>query len=179
GSADGAASPFSRKAPTPTAETAETGPKSVTTPRYGPRVTVARTAVKANARSFDPLVRSPPFRSLPASVLEELQRHARLKSFARGQSLYRRGEAVTRVLVLGSGAVRLGVVASDGREIGLHLLGPPEAIGIAPMLDGAPFPAEVRGHSPGIVFSVTACHVRDLVERSPPFAAAVARSAAA
>ncbi len=67
--------------------------------------------------------------SLSEADIEELKTFSELRVVERGKSVYRAGEASSRVFVLETGSVKLSRIAPDGKEVNLAVLGPSEIFG--------------------------------------------------
>lgn len=88
------------------------------------------------------LSRVPLFRAFPPSELERLAARTVERRFVRGQTIFRRGEPGSSMLVVAAGRVRVGVTSATGREVLLAILGPGEVLGELALLDGGPRSAD-------------------------------------
>lgn len=73
---------------------------------------------------------------LPGEELEGLVSRGRRVRFAKGEALYRRGDAGDSMIVIVSGRVKISNVTDDAREVVLNFLGPGDLIGEMAALDG-------------------------------------------
>ncbi|HOU54331.1 MAG TPA: Crp/Fnr family transcriptional regulator [Myxococcota bacterium] len=71
------------------------------------------------------------------------------RSFRRGERLVEEGDPPALLGVVREGRVRIARLGADGRDLTLHVVGPGEAFGIIPALDGAPYPASVEAMTDG------------------------------
>lgn len=78
------------------------------------------------------------FRQLPPRLREALLAHARVVLLASGQRLFRRGDPPCGLYAVLEGMVRIGAVASDGKEALLSLVESPHWFGEISLFDGQP-----------------------------------------
>jgi CRP/FNR family transcriptional regulator, cyclic AMP receptor protein len=104
------------------------------------------------------LAASPLFRALLPDELDAVLRHAPLRQFGRGATVYRKGDAGSGMLVILSGRLRIGSTGEDGRDIVLGILGPGQCVGEMALLDSEERSADVT--------ALEACTVL-AVERGP------------
>jgi CRP/FNR family transcriptional regulator len=90
------------------------------------------------------LARSPLFAGWEAEALRGLAAQAAARRMAKGESVWREGEAATHFTLIRSGLVKIVRRAPDGSEIIVALFGPRESIGDAAALGGGAYPAEAR-----------------------------------
>lgn len=80
------------------------------------------------------------FQWLPSDVQLEFASRARLQHFRQGELIYSQDDDAATMFRLVSGAVRLSVVRSDGRELLYLLFGPGDCFGVSGLIDGEPLP---------------------------------------
>jgi CRP-like cAMP-binding protein len=101
------------------------------------------------------------FQSLPELAATALVAHARIRSFAPEESLFREGERSHGIFVVLTGQVRV-VRTSRGRRHVLHTERRGGTLGEAPFFDGEPYPATAIAWTP-----VDALYIdRDCIERA-------------
>ncbi len=88
------------------------------------------------------LAASPLFQRLDPAQIDAVLAETQLRRAARGSVLLQRGHPSAGVSLLVAGRVRIGLVAEDGREVTLALLGPGDVIGEMSVLDGEPVAAD-------------------------------------
>ncbi len=88
--------------------------------------------------SRDILCASPFFSLLKPDERDDLIALANERRFARGATLFNKGDSGTSMMLVLSGHVRVGTVSLEGREITLNLIGPGEILGEIALLDGKP-----------------------------------------
>src|SRR5262245_48081001 len=74
--------------------------------------------------------------SLPDAAIDALVRRARTVRYAKGQTIYLRGDAGDSLMVILSGRVKIANVTSDAREVALNFLGEGDLNGELAVLDG-------------------------------------------
>jgi CRP/FNR family transcriptional regulator len=88
------------------------------------------------------LERTPSLAGADASILSRLAAAANLRTYSRGNLLWRAGDPPKNVTVMKSGLIKLVRTGGGGRRTTCGLFGPPESIGDVVILKGAPYPAE-------------------------------------
>lgn len=73
---------------------------------------------------------------LPEPLLEQLAQRAHVKTYDKGATIYRRGEAGDTMMVILSGRVKITNVTAEAREVILNFLGPGDVNGEIAVLDG-------------------------------------------
>jgi CRP/FNR family transcriptional regulator, cyclic AMP receptor protein len=73
---------------------------------------------------------------LPEPLLDQLAQRARVTTYAKGQTIYRRGDAGDTMMVILSGRVKITNVTAEAREVILNFLGPRDINGEIAVLDG-------------------------------------------
>lgn len=88
--------------------------------------------------------RSVLFRGLPAEELARLERISEMRRYGKSAVLFREGEDGVGFYVVASGQVKVFKTSFDGREQILHILGPGDPLGEAPVFAGQTFPASAQ-----------------------------------
>jgi len=83
------------------------------------------------------------FAVLQPAELDAVLAQAITRRVARNETLLRRGDASTGAAVIVTGRVRISLMAADGREVTLGVLGPGDVIGEMSVLDGEEVSADV------------------------------------
>lgn len=73
---------------------------------------------------------------LPEALLTQLAQRAHVKTFAKGETIYRRGEAGDTMMIILSGRLKITNVTAEAREVILNFLGPGDVNGEIAVLDG-------------------------------------------
>ena len=85
---------------------------------------------------------------LPNGLLDALACRVRVSRFAKGETIFSRGEAGDSLMILLSGQIKITNVTLDGREIILNFLGKGDIIGEIALLDGRPRTADATALEP-------------------------------
>lgn len=83
---------------------------------------------------------------LPESAREAFHAAARNRHFDQGELIYNQGDAGNQMYRLVSGAVRLSVARSDGRELLYLLFQPGDCFGTSSLVDGEMRPQTAEAH---------------------------------
>ncbi|MDY0162144.1 Crp/Fnr family transcriptional regulator [Desulfobotulus sp.] len=92
------------------------------------------------------------FGGLEDRALKTVLTLGRSRAALRGELLFQEGEAATGFFVLLSGKVKVFKATFEGKEKILHILGPGEPVGEAPMFGGIPYPASAQTLEPCQLF---------------------------
>jgi len=108
-----------------------------------------------------------PFSVLHPDDLQMLARRVRLKSYARGQVIFREGEPGRTLYVIDRGQVKLSTTALEGRELLVAILGRGQIFGELEIFAGGPrgMTARTMGHVHAFVLDK---HVVQAVLRTRP-----------
>jgi CRP-like cAMP-binding protein len=79
---------------------------------------------------------------LTPTQLAELAGRARIETHAANQTLFRKGDAGTGMMVVVRGRVRISSQSAEGQEVVLNIIKPGEVFGELALLDGAPRTAD-------------------------------------
>ena len=82
------------------------------------------------------------FQTLPGAELDRLAERLQPRRFAHGQGIFGRGDPGSSMMAVIEGKVRIGLTASDGREMLLGIVEPGEIFGELALLDGEPRSAD-------------------------------------
>lgn len=107
------------------------------------------------------------FGSLPTDLLEELRGRAVVERFARGDHIFRQGDAADRLHVVVTGVVAVAARASDGRESVMAVLGPRALVGELPLFDGGPRSADARALTAVELVALSYADVRAVLRDRP------------
>ena len=106
--------------------------------------------------------------ALPVSAAEELRRLGARRRFPAGATLFFEGDPAHEALVLLSGAVKVSVGSTDGKEIVLEVFEAGALLGELSVLDGKPRSATVTALVPVEVLAVAAGSFNEFLDRHPP-----------
>ena len=78
----------------------------------------------------------PLFCELTPSMLERISTYAKRRSFAKGSTIFEKGDAGVGLIGVVSGSVKISVTSADGRDIVLNIIRLGEVFGEIALLDG-------------------------------------------
>ncbi len=107
-----------------------------------PTATAAGRGLIENDREF--LARCSLLRALPANERSTLIAHARIRTYAAGETVFLMGSAGDSMMVVLSGHVRISVGSPDGKEAMIAVLVPGDSFGEIALLDGKERSSEAR-----------------------------------
>lgn len=84
---------------------------------------------------------TPLFKGLPESQLLEVRNISVEKKYNRGEIIFNEGDEGDGFYIVSDGKVKIFKVSSEGKEQILHIFGPGEPFGEAPVFSGRSFPA--------------------------------------
>ena len=87
-------------------------------------------------------------RAFDTGVLEDLLRHARQRTLARGEEVIRQGDTGDFIVCPLSGHLKISIVSANGREIILGYAEPGDVLGEMSFIDGEPRSATVSAVEP-------------------------------
>lgn len=90
------------------------------------------------AMKRDALLASTFFRAMRTEEVDEIIGFATEKRFAKGTTIFNKGDPGTSMMAMLVGRVRVSNVSSDGKEVTLNVIGPGEVLGEIALLDGKP-----------------------------------------
>ena len=112
------------------------------------------------------LGRAPLLRRLPEEALAQLAGSARLRAMRRGETLFRRGDPGTGLLLVVRGRIRISVPSSEGRDGVLNLVRAGEVVGEIALLDGHPRTADAIADTDGEVMLLERRDLLHLIEEN-------------
>lgn len=92
------------------------------------------------------LARVPLFAELTSEELDVLSACLRHRRYARGETIFLRGDPGSSLYIVESGRVKIVLSSAEGREFVLALLGPGDFFGELALLDGEPRSADAVAH---------------------------------
>jgi CRP/FNR family transcriptional regulator len=116
------------------------------------------------------LGRVPPFSALPPDERSRLLPYARLRRYAKGETIFREGEPSERFHSIVSGRVKVVKLAPHGKELILEIFGPGDPFGAVAAYEGRPFPAGAVALQETEVLSIARGDFFDLIARHPEIA---------
>ncbi|HEY3352095.1 MAG TPA: Crp/Fnr family transcriptional regulator [Polyangia bacterium] len=124
--------------------------------------------VAAIFRSF------PMFQGLTPAELELVLPLAQLRTFAKGDVIFREGDPPLHLWLVVRGVVKI-VRQTGGRDLILEVLGPRETFGEVAVYDGIPFPATATAAEPTTALAIPRDDFFALLERHPALARGLLR----
>jgi CRP-like cAMP-binding protein len=112
----------------------------------------------------------PLFEGLVRQQHDKLARIVRERSYKRGETIFSEGDEGTGFYVLISGKVKIFKLSSEGKEQILHVLGPGEPFGEAPVFAGKRFPAHAETLEESRLFFFPRAAFVDLIREDPSLA---------
>ena len=116
---------------------------------------------------LEALQRSPVLRAIPGPELAKLMESMRRRTYRRGEVVFHQGDSGDTLHFIAAGRVKLVVLAENGEEILLFVLGPGESFGEIALLDGGPRTATVVALEPLETATLKRQDFLDLLRRSP------------
>jgi CRP-like cAMP-binding protein len=123
----------------------------------------------------DVLARSPYFRALPKHRLNAFVKTLRVRTYSRGDVIFRKGERAEGLHIVLSGSVRTALSTPDGRQQVLKMFGPGRTFGDISVFDEETLPADAMAMTETEVAVVPRSQLLDLLRSSPEMAADVLR----
>ncbi len=97
----------------------------------------------------------PLFASLPDQQLKNLGQIVRTRQFHADQTIFHEGDPAAGFYIILSGRVKIYKLSPDGKEQILHLFGPGEPFGEAPVFSGNKFPAHAQSMQDSTLLYIT------------------------
>jgi CRP/FNR family transcriptional regulator, cyclic AMP receptor protein len=97
---------------------------------------------------------------LPDTVLDTMMQRGQSKKYAKGELVFRRGDAGDRMMLLVTGGIKLTIISARAKEVVLRFAGVGEVFGVIAALDGKPRATSATALEESEVFIV---HSRDLL----------------
>lgn len=116
------------------------------------------------------LERTPLFRDLPASVLEDSAGASQVRTLGKGQTLFQQGDEATHHYVVAWGRLRLDQATADGKNVVLRFMGPGDLVGSVAVMRQMPYPATPVAMEETRVLSWTAMRMMELMHGHMPLA---------
>lgn len=110
------------------------------------------------------------FREIGKAQLAELARHARAQSARRGETICRRGEAMSVFFGVAYGLVKLSLRSPSGEEKVLRLVGPGETFGEALIFKERPNPLDAVALGDTMLVVIPGQAVNAMIDADPHFA---------
>jgi CRP/FNR family transcriptional regulator, cyclic AMP receptor protein len=107
------------------------------------------------------------FRTLAPDLMREAARLSRVERLARGAVLFHKGEEGDALYGVITGAVRIYVASSDGRELTLALMEPGDVFGEIALLDGLPRTADAAAVTAATLLAIPRAPFIAWVEHEP------------
>jgi CRP/FNR family cyclic AMP-dependent transcriptional regulator len=112
----------------------------------------------------------PLFGALPERDLDALIRNARTQRFARGTTIFSKGDDGSSMMQVLSGTIKIASVTADGKEVVLNLIGTGQVFGEIALLDGRPRTADATALSDCDVMVVERRDFLPLLRANPDLA---------
>ena len=115
----------------------------------------------------------PFFSDLGEDALTALESHMRLRTFRRGQPIFRQGDPGDSLFLVASGRIKLFIESSDGEQLTILFCGPGNCFGEMTVLDGKARSASAEPLEQTEAWVVTRNAFLDLMRREPDIPIAV------
>jgi CRP-like cAMP-binding protein len=125
------------------------------------------------------LARSDVFGGLQPDQLDRLARECRVRSYAKGEQVFARGDVGGGMFLVGEGSVALSVISAQGGEVSLAVLEPPKTFGELSVIDDGPRTATATARQRSVVVAIPRTEVRRLLRETPHVGAALLTALAA
>lgn len=107
---------------------------------------------------------SPAFGSLPDNVIEQITTVAHWRHVAKGHVLFREGDPVDAVYVVGRGRVKITTTSVEGKEQLLHLLGPGDVFPRVGLFRTGAYPATAVADAPSAIAVIHRAALMELAQ---------------
>lgn len=125
------------------------------------------------------LAQSDVFESLDQPELDRLAAACHVRSYGAGELVFLRGDHGDRMYVVAAGTVDISIGITDGRDVLLAILGPPQSFGELAVIDGGSRVATVRARQQAMLVGIPRAAVSELIARRPSVARALLTAMAA
>lgn len=105
--------------------------------------------------------------TLPTDVLDQLRARADVRTYERGDLVFRRGDPASELYVVQEGQIAIATHAVDGRESVVAVLEPPALFGELPLFDEASRSADARALQRTSLVAVRYDDVRAVFDERP------------
>ncbi len=112
----------------------------------------------------------PLFEGLSDNQLQDLSSIAITKTFKRGGAIFSENDPGAGFYVVSEGKIKIFKISGDGKEQILHIFGPGEPFGEAPVFEGRRFPAHAMALEDSQALYFPRVAFVDLVKRNPSLA---------
>ena len=116
------------------------------------------------------LNRIPLFEGLSDDQLRDLSSIAITKTYKRGTTIFSENDPGSGFYVVADGKIKIFKISGDGKEQILHIFGPGEPFGEAPVFEGKRFPAHAMALEDSQALYFPRVAFVDLVKRNPSLA---------
>ncbi|MDQ4078301.1 MAG: Crp/Fnr family transcriptional regulator [Chloroflexota bacterium] len=123
--------------------------------------------------------RIPYFARLPVGVQEAVIRTWGRRTVEAGVMIFLEGEPTAGLYAIATGQVRIFKISPEGKEQGLHLLGPGNTFNDVSTLDGGPNPANALALENSVLYHLDRDRLMDLMAQYPALAHALVEFLAA
>jgi CRP-like cAMP-binding protein len=131
----------------------------------GPGIHPPRVSLKRNL-----LRKLPLFSTLSALEIDRLAVYARLQRVRRGELILAKGDVGSTLIAVVTGAVKICVPSSEGKEIVLNVIQPGEVFGEISLLDGQPRTANALAMSDGEILTLDRREFIPFLKQNPDVA---------
>ena len=112
------------------------------------------------------LSRCPLFQAMTPSELDAAIARATLKRVPRGRAILRQGAPSPGLFVIAAGQVRVGVVAEDGKELTLEVLGAGDALGEMSLVDNEDCSADASAQEDCVLLFIERAQFQELLRNN-------------
>lgn len=113
------------------------------------------------------------FRQAGAATCEALLAASTVQRFADGETIVTRGQAMASLILLLDGSIELGMLGPSGKRFVRWYLGPGQAQGFIPVLDGKGAIYDARSHGAAVALLIPRVPLRTAIAADPRLALAV------
>ena len=110
------------------------------------------------------------FDELPARLRKEVLSKSRRRSYARGETLHRRGDPANAIYCVAQGCVQAAGISGSGKLTILDFYGPGVWFGETPVLAGMPRGHDIAAYEPSDILHLAAEDAEALMKVHPEFA---------
>ena len=121
-------------------------------------------------RILDIISGIPLFRGLPDKQLKEIEQITVGRNFNKGEIIFSEGDDGNGFYVVAEGKVKIFKVSMEGKEKILHIYGPGDPFGEAPVFSGQKFPANAQAILKSYLLFFPRAAFVDLITKNPSLA---------
>jgi CRP/FNR family transcriptional regulator len=118
----------------------------------------------------DEIAKASLFNGLPSQQIEDLARICADQKYEKGQTLFSEGGSAKGFFLIVSGKVKIYKLSLEGKEQILHIFGPGEVCGEAPVFAGGNYPAGAEAIEASRVLFFPRTALVDLIREEPAIA---------